>query len=164
MDKKNISFADKLSEYKDRGDLIPILQAAQNENSYISQKIMNEISEKTGISLADIYGVVTFYKQFRQTMPGKYTIKVCDGTACHVNESTLILEKIKELLNINIGETTSDGFFTLETVACLGCCSLAPAMMIQEKVHGKLTPKLIKEILAEYKRNSSVMNILREDR
>lgn len=164
MDNKNISFQTKLTEYKDKGDLIPILQAAQSEHSYISNEIMNEISEKTNISLSEIYGVVTFYKQFRLTEPGKYTIKVCDGTACHVNDSAIILEKLRELLKIDIGETTSDGFFTLETVACLGCCSLAPAMMVKEKVHGKLTPKLIEEILMEYKRNNSVMNILREDR
>ncbi len=164
MSNKNISFQEALAEYKEHSDLIPLLQAAQKEYSYISAGIMEKISAHTGISLSDIYGVVTFYRQFRLTEPGMFTIKVCDGTACHVNDSTKIIDTLKELLNTDVDETTEDGYFTLTTVSCLGCCSLAPAMMIDQKVFGRLTTDSIKKILDEYRTNTSVMNILREDR
>ena len=164
MINKKTNFKKALAKFKERSDLIPILQLAQKEYSYISRDIIKEISDKTGIAVSDIYGVVTFYKQLRMTPPGMFTIKVCDGTACHVNDSSIILEKLKELLSIEIGETTADGVFTLETVACLGCCSLAPAMMINTKVHGRLTTKQLENILKEYRENKSVLDILREDR
>ncbi|HPF93787.1 MAG TPA: NAD(P)H-dependent oxidoreductase subunit E, partial [Tenuifilaceae bacterium] len=109
-----------------------------------------KISEETGISLSDMYGVATFYAQFRLKPAGKHIIKVCHGTACHVQNADAITDAIKEALGVNDGETTPDRLFTLESVACLGCCSLAPVMMIGEETYGKLTGasavKVIKDI------------------
>ena len=113
------------------GSLITILQKAQNIYGYLSLDTINCIAEATGIPPADIYGVVTFYAQFRLEPVGKYIIMMCNGTACHVNGSEGIGEAVGEYLHIKDGETTKDGLFTLNIVACLGCCSLAPCMMLQ---------------------------------
>lgn len=135
------------------GSLITILQQAQSIYGFLSMDAINYISLRTGIRQAKIYGVATFYAQFRMNPIGKYLIMLCQGTACHVNGSTMIEEAVKEELNINDGETTSDGIFTLNNVACLGCCSLAPVMMIQttdgEETYGNLTKDKVKKILRE---------------
>lgn len=141
-----------IEKYKDiSGNLIIILQNAQDVYGYISREIVSYISEATGITQAMIYGVVTFYTQFRLKPTGKYLILLCQGTACHVNGSQMIEEAIYEELNIKEGETTEDGLFTLNNVACLGCCSLAPVMMIQnchdDETYGNLTKESVKEIL-----------------
>lgn len=131
------------------GSLITILQKAQEIYGYLPQDVIRHISEKTGIKPAKIMGVATFYTQFRLKPVGKYLIMLCKGTACHVNGSDLIEKTITETLGIQDGETTEDGLFTLKNVACLGCCSLSPVMMINEETYGSLTPEKTKKILAE---------------
>lgn len=137
------------------GSLITILQKTQEMYGYLSKDAINYISECTGIKPAKIYGVATFYAQFRLEPIGKNLIMLCQGTACHVNGSEVIEEAITEYLNIKDGETTEDGIFTLNNVACLGCCSLAPVMMVQsadgDETYGNLTKDSVKQILAEIK-------------
>lgn len=133
----------------EKGSLITILQKTQEIYGYLPQEAICLISEKTGIAESEIMGVATFYTQFRLTPVGKYLIMLCQGTACHVNSSQLILQTIKDELGIDDGETTDDGLFTLKCVACLGCCSLSPVMMINEDTYGSLTPEKTKKILKE---------------
>ena len=149
---EDLSLIDPLLEkYKNKkGNLIPILQGTQNIFGYLPEKAFIKISDITGLKLSDMYGVATFYTQFRLKPVGKNIVKVCHGTACHVQNATAISEAIEDALEIKDGETTSDSLFTLESVACLGCCSLAPVMMIGDNTYGKLTGnqavKIIKEI------------------
>lgn len=132
---------DVLSQYAgSSSNLITILQKAQNIYGYLPKDVMYCIAEKVGISPADVMGVATFYSQFKLTPIGKYLIMSCQGTACHVNGSERITAAISEYLGIGNGETTQDGLFTLENVACLGCCSLAPVIMINGEAYGNLTP------------------------
>jgi len=133
------------------GTLIPLLQSAQNTYGYIPESAINYISKITGIPPADIYGVVTFYAQFRLKPVGKYVIKICNGTACHVNNAKKINEAIEEELGITYDGTTEDGLFTYQSVACLGCCSLSPVIMINNETYGRLTPQKVKKILKDYK-------------
>ena len=137
------------------GSLITILQKTQDIYGYLSMDAINYIAEATGIKPAKIYGVATFYAQFRLAPIGKYLIMLCKGTACHVNGADHIEEAVCEFLNIKDGETTEDGTFTLNNVACLGCCSLAPVMMIKsaegDETYGNLTKDSVREILAEIK-------------
>ena len=143
-----------LNEYADvPGSLITILQKAQSIYGYLSLDTINYISERTGIKTKKIYGVATFYAQFRLQPIGKYLIMMCQGTACHVNGSESIGEAVSEHLGIQNGETTKDGLFTLNYVACLGCCSLAPVMMIEtaegSETYGSLTKDKAVKILDE---------------
>ena len=135
------------------GSIITILQKAQDIYGYLSMDCINYISEKTGIRPAKIYGVITFYAQFRLKPIGKNLIMLCQGTACHVNGSQMIEEAVCEFLEISDGETTEDKIFTLNNMACLGCCSLAPVMMVKhadgEETYGNLTKDSVKDILAE---------------
>ena len=124
-----------------KGNLIPILQGTQQTFGYLPKQAFIKISEETGLKLSEMYGVATFYAQFRLKPVGKHIIKVCHGTACHVQNANAITEAIQESLGILDGETTEDNLFTLESVACLGCCSLAPAMMIGDDTYAKLTGK-----------------------
>ncbi len=137
------------------GSLITILQQAQDIYGYLSMDAINYISVKTGIKPAKIYGVATFYAQFRLQPIGKYLVMLCKGTACHVNGADMIEEAVCEHLGIKDGETTEDGLFTLNNVACLGCCSLAPVMMIKtadgEETFGNLTKDSVKKILDDYR-------------
>lgn len=141
-----------IDEYLDmQGNLIIILQKAQNIYNYLPRHVIAHISDRTGYSQAKIYGVATFYTQFRLKPIGKNLILLCQGTACHVSGSKMIEEAINEYLEIQDGETSEDGLFTLNNVACLGCCSLAPVMMIQnedgEETYGNLTKEKVTEIL-----------------
>ncbi len=139
-----------LSKYKKTpGSLITILQKAQDIYGYLPKEAINYISQETGIKPAKIYGVVTFYTQFRLEPIGKYLIMLCQGTACHVNGAKMIEEAICEELEIQEGGTTKDGLFTLNNVACLGCCSLSPVMMINGETYGKLTKDSTKKILKD---------------
>ena len=138
---------DELAKVK--GSLITILQKTQDIYGYLPKDAIIYISERTGIAESEIMGVATFYTQFRLTPVGKYLIMLCQGTACHVNSSELILQTIKDELGIEDGETTEDGLFSLKGVACLGCCSLSPVMMINESTYGSLTPEKTKKILKE---------------
>lgn len=143
---------DKYSNVK--GSLITILQNAQEIYGYLPTKVIYEVANATGNTPAKVMGVATFYTQFRFKPVGKYLIMLCQGTACHVNGSEMIAQTIKEELGISDGETTDDGLFTLSCVACLGCCSLSPVMMINDETYGSLTPKKVREIIAELKSRS----------
>ena len=139
-----------IEKYKERkGNMIPLLQGAQNIYGYIPRQAFEKISADTGLSLSEMYGVATFYAQFRLKPVGKHIIKVCHGTACHVQNANSITDAIQDSLKIKDTETTEDGLFTLESVACLGCCSLAPVMMIGEDTFGKLTGKEAVKIIKE---------------
>ena len=139
-----------LSEYAAvKGSLITILQKTQDIYGYLPKEAIELISAKTGIASSEIMGVATFYTQFRFEPVGKYLIMLCQGTACHVNSSELILQTIKDELKIDDGGTTDDGLFSLKCVACLGCCSLSPVMMINDDTYGSLTPDKTKKILKE---------------
>lgn len=140
-----------IEKYKGKkGNLIPLLQGTQDIYGYIPMDALKKIAADTGLDLSEMFGVATFYTQFRLNPVGKHIIKVCHGTACHVQNAKAITDSLKEALKINDGETTEDGLFTLESVACLGCCSLAPVMMIGDETYGKLTGsqavKIVKNI------------------
>jgi NADH-quinone oxidoreductase subunit E len=134
----------------DRGFLIPILQEVQAHHEYISAEVVDKISDFTGVSPGEIFGVASFYSQFRFDQPGKHTIKVCLGTACYVRGSGRILELMEHQLNIKPGETTSDRQFSLEHVACFGCCALAPVVMVDKDVHGRMSSTKGQKLLKKY--------------
>lgn len=134
------------------GALIPLLQSAQNTYGYVSEKAIDYISHVTGIAAADIYGVVTFYAQFRTKPLGRHVVKVCNGTACHVNGAKMVYANVQDELNISYDETTDDGNFSLLSVACLGCCSLAPVMTIDSETYGRLDQQKIRKITREHKK------------
>lgn len=139
-----------LPKYADPQDsLIALLQDVQEAYGYLPQQVLLYISERTGIPAATLSGVATFYAQFRMTPPGKYQIMVCMGTACHVNGAGTVANAVEEELRVEEGVTTPDGLFSWEKVACLGCCSLSPAMMINGRAYGKLTADSIGKILGE---------------
>ena len=139
-----------LAEYAAvRGSLITILQHAQEIYGYLPADVIYAIAEATGNSPARVMGVATFYTQFRFQPVGKYLIMLCDGTACHVNGSARIAAAVQEYLNVESGGTTADGLFSFSIVACLGCCSLSPVMMVGEDTYGSLTPEKAVAILKE---------------
>jgi NADH-quinone oxidoreductase subunit E len=131
--------------------VIPLLQAVQQRCGYLPREVLEAIAKRTPISLTRMYGVATFYERFRFKLAGKHLIQACHGTACHVNGAKQIGRAIHQTLRIKDRETTADGLFTLETVACLGCCSLAPVMMIDDKVYGRLNPQRAQRILNRYR-------------
>jgi NADH-quinone oxidoreductase subunit E len=133
------------------GITIPVLQAIQTNLGYLPPESFELIEQELGIPASKAYGVATFYAQFRTTPVGKNLIKVCDGTACHVRGSVTIINAIRDHLDLSDSDTTGDGLFTLEEVACLGCCSLAPVMMIGETTYGSLTFDKTREILDGYR-------------
>jgi len=137
---------------RNRGDLIPILQKVQEAEGFLSPEAIAEISRFLDISENDIYSVASFYAQFRFTRPGKHTVKICLGTACHVRGGERILDSMERELSIKTGQVTGDFKFGLERVACVGCCALAPVVVIDEDVYGKLTPVKVKDVLALYKK------------
>ncbi|GAB4173345.1 MAG: NADH-quinone oxidoreductase subunit NuoE [Calditrichia bacterium] len=136
----------------EKGAVIPLLQKAQELYNFVPREAMEMIAEKLDLEVSQIYGVATFYKQFRLKPVGKYIVKVCHGTACHVSGAERITESAEEYLGVKAGETTEDGLFTVEKVACLGCCSLAPVMMIEDETYGKLSDKKTQKILKEYQK------------
>lgn len=143
---------DVLDKYADvKGSLISILQKTQEIYGYVPIDAVYHISERTGLSPAKIMGVATFYSQFRFQAVGKYLIMLCKGTACYVNGADRIADAVKEELGIGDNETTADGLFSLSLVSCLGCCSLAPVMMINEDTYGSLTPEKVIKILRDIK-------------
>ncbi len=139
--------------------LMSILHKAQEIYGYISNEAIEEISRHLGMPTARIWGVVTFYHYFTLKPRGKYIISVCLGTACYVKGSKRIINKIKEILGIGLNETTPDKLFTLEAKYCLGCCGLAPVMMINGKVYEKLTTKKIGEIISSLKENERMVSL-----
>ena len=134
---------------KTEGSLITILQQAQDIYGYLSMELISHIAKEANVKPAKVYGVATFYTQFRLKPVGKHHILLCQGTACHVVGSKKIEDAIVEAICVNEGETTVDGLFTYTNVACLGCCSLAPAMMIGEVTYGSLTPEATKNIIED---------------
>ena len=136
---------------KDKSNLIQILNEVQENYGYIPKYSQISISEYLDIPLAEIYGVITFYARFTLKPKGKYNIAVCLGTACFVKGSEKVLDKAKEILKIDAGETTEDGKFSLEATRCIGACGLAPVFTVNEEVYGKATPELIEKVIEEYK-------------
>lgn len=135
---------------EERGALIPILHEAQDVFGYLPYEVQERIADGLGISMAKVYGVVTFYSQFSLKKKGKYKINVCMGTACYVKGANDILGKFLERLSIEVGECTSDGKFSLDSCRCIGACGLAPVVTINDEVYGRLTPEQVEEILNEY--------------
>jgi NADH-quinone oxidoreductase subunit E len=133
-----------------RGDLIPLLQEIQDRSGYLSSESVQEVARLLQISENEVYGVASFYTQFRFNAPGRHTIKICLGTACHVRNGEKILEALERELKIKPGETTPDGLFDLQRVACLGCCALAPVMQIDGQIYGRVTSSRLKKILESY--------------
>jgi NADH-quinone oxidoreductase subunit E len=133
-----------------RGSLIPILQDIQEDFGYLSEETVEELARLMDISANEIYGVATFYTQFRFNPPGQHTIQSCQGTACHVRGGQQILEELEHRLGITAGQTTADGRFDLERLACLGCCALAPVVAVDGKVHARMTAKKIPSVLSQY--------------
>lgn len=150
----SVNLQDIVDKYDNKkGSLIPILQEVQRAEGYLSRDTITSISKMTKIPIAEIYGVATFYSMFRLKAQGKYTIKVCKGTACHVSGAKTIMETLKETLKISgDDDTTDDEFFTILEVSCLGCCSLAPVIMIEDKTYGKLTSAKIPEIIEAFRK------------
>ena len=135
----------------DRGFLIPILQEVQEFYGYISSEAVDEIASFTKVPAGEIYGVASFYSQFRFTEPAKHTVQVCLGTACHVRGSERILGLLEHQLEIKSGETTPDGIFSLERAACFGCCALAPVVVVDKDVHGRINSTKAQKLLRQYK-------------
>jgi NADH-quinone oxidoreductase subunit E len=133
----------------ERQELIPLLQEAQDKFRYLPAAVMKEIARFLNISESTVYGVSTFYAQFKLTPLGKKVIRVCRGTACHVRGSGKVLAELEKQLGIKAGETTPDLEYTLETVACIGACALAPTMTIDDETYGKMTPKRVAEVLGD---------------
>ena len=133
------------------GALMPIMQRAQDIFGYLPEEVQNYIAKELDIPVSDIYGVATFYAQFNLEPKGKYIISVCMGTACYVKGSQQVLDKLAEVLEIEPGRTTKDGLFTLNATRCLGACGLAPVIMVNDDVYGRLTPDQIPDIIAKYR-------------
>ena len=141
-----------IERYKnEKTPLMLILSDIQNEYGYIPLEVQEIVSAQTGIPVAEIYGVVTFYARFTLKPKGKYHIAVCLGTACFVKGSEKILDKAKEILKIDVGQTTEDGKFSLEATRCIGACGLAPVFTVNDEVYGKATPELMEKVIAEYR-------------
>ena len=133
-----------------RGSLIPILQDIQEDFGYLSEETVEGLARLMDISANEIYGVATFYTQFRFNPPGQHSIRSCQGTACHVRGGQQILKELEQRLGITAGQTTTDGRFDLERLACLGCCALAPVVAVDGKVHARMTAKKIPSLLSQY--------------
>ena len=139
-----------LSEFDGKQEeIIPILQKVQNTYSYLPEDSMNKVARFMHIPASRVYGVATFYAQFRFTPTGKNIVSVCRGTACHVRGAPAILEETTTALGLEGEGTTEDLEYTVETVACIGCCALAPCMTINEEVHGNLTKKMVRKLMAQ---------------
>ena len=133
-----------------RGALIPVLQKVQEKMGYLPEEAVSEVAHFLGASESEVYGVASFYAQFRFVRQGKHTIKVCQGTACHVQGGSRILQTVERELGIQSEENTEDYKFSLERVACFGSCALAPVMVVDNAVYGRMTIAKAREILAEY--------------
>lgn len=144
------SYLDSLKD--SQGILMQALHKAQSIFGYLPIEVQKFVSEELNVPLAEVYGVATFYTQFSIEPKGKHKIGVCLGTACYVRNSQAVLDKLSETLKIKVGTTTDDGLFTLEATRCLGCCGLAPVMMIDDEVYGKVDPNKIPEIIASYEK------------
>lgn len=148
----------KVQELKDvckhfnneKGELINVLHKAQGIFGYLPPEVQEVIAKELNLSIAHVYGVVTFYSFFTMVPKGKHPISICLGTACYVRGAEKVLEEFKRVLNVQVGETTKDGKFSLSCLRCVGACGLAPVVMVGEKVYGRVSPDGVKEIVAEY--------------
>lgn len=132
-----------------RSDLIQLLQDVQEAFGYLSEEAMLEIAKRTDVPASQVYGTASFYGQFRFSPIGRKRVMVCRGTACHVRGAPRILEEVEKVLGVDEGETTPDLEYTLETVACIGCCGLSPCLMLDREVHASLTPTKVREIFSK---------------
>ena len=140
-----------LSKYqKDKSNLIHILNEVQETYGYVPKSAQLAISEYLGLTMSEIYNVITFYSRFTLKPKGKYNVAVCLGTACYVKGSEKILDRLKEKLGIDVGETTPDGKFSIEATRCIGACGLAPVFTVNDEVYGKATPELLDKVIDEY--------------
>ena len=147
--KENNELKEILEKYeKDKSNLIQILNQVQEKYGYISQEAQKAISEYLDISMAEVYGVITFYSRFTLKPKGKYNIAVCLGTACFVKGSEKVLDKVKEILKIDVGQTTDDGLFSIEATRCVGACGLAPVFTVNDEVYGKATPEMVESVIS----------------
>ncbi|MCQ2458137.1 MAG: NADH-quinone oxidoreductase subunit NuoE [Clostridia bacterium] len=149
---KYAQLQESIAKHKgERGAVMPVLQEAQGIFGYVPEDVQQMIADGLGVTLAEVYGVATFYAQFSLEPKGKNVIGVCLGTACYVKGSQKIMDKLSEELQIEVGRTTKDGLFTLNATRCLGACGLAPVMMINDEVYGRLTPDQVPAILDKYR-------------
>ena len=148
QEKQLLAVIEKLKDEK--GSMMPIMQQAQEIYGYLPIEVQKIIAEKTGTSLEEIFGIASFYSQFKLNPDGKYAISVCLGTACYVKGSGEVLDEISKQLNVPIGSTSADGKFSVEATRCLGACGLAPVMTINGEVYGSLKKEDVKTVLAKY--------------
>ena len=141
-----------LNYTKDKSNLIQILNEVQEKFGYVPMQVQDQIAQYWNIEVAEVYGVVTFYSRFTLKPKGKYAISVCMGTACFVKGGEKILDKVKEKLKIEEGETTDDGKFSIDATRCIGACGLAPVFTINDEVYGKATPEMVDEVIEKYKK------------
>ncbi|QUH30167.1 NADH-quinone oxidoreductase subunit NuoE [Vallitalea guaymasensis] len=134
-----------------KGELIRVLHKAQDIFGYLPEEVQKFVGKKLKISTAKVFGVVTFYSYFTMIPKGEFNISICMGTACYVRGAEDVLNELKKELDIEVGETTPDGKFSLQSLRCVGACGLAPVVMVEDKVYGRVTPDMVKDILAEYK-------------
>jgi NADP-reducing hydrogenase subunit HndA len=150
--KKGEDIKELLLNYtEDKSNLIQILNEVQEKFGYIPKSVQLQISEYLNTPLAEVYGVITFYSRFTLEPKGKYNVAVCMGTACYVKGAEKLVDRLKELLKINTGETTEDGKFSIEATRCIGACGLAPVFTVNEEVYGKATVETIDRVIEEYK-------------
>jgi NADH-quinone oxidoreductase subunit E len=148
---QDLQLMEMLDHYREyEGALIPVLQGAQEIYGYLPAEVLEKISEELKIPFSEVFGVVTFYAQFHLKPRGRNIIRVCLGTACHVLGGSKIFQSLKDILGVDNGGTTEDLRFTLESVACIGACGLAPCIMINDDTHGRLVPGDMKQILEQY--------------
>lgn len=140
---------------KQRSKLILKLQNAQDRDGFLNYTNMKIISEKLALPLSKVYGVATFYNQFKFNMPGKYQIQICRGTACHVKGSASLFDTLQRVLEIGDGETTKDGLFSLEVVACVGVCSLAPVLVMNGEYHANMTTKAVEKLINDLRKQEN---------
>ncbi len=151
VDEKDKKLQEVIEKHKNtNGALIPILHEAQDIYGYLPLSVQKKIAEGINVPLAEVYGVVTFYTQFSLNPKGKYKISACMGTACYVKGANLVLNELQEKLGIGVGECTEDGKFSLDACRCIGACGLAPVIMINDDVYGRLTPNDVDDILKKY--------------
>lgn len=150
---KNEQLEAILKKYKqgDKSQLIQMLNEIQETFGYITKDSQKALSEFLNMPMAEIYGVITFYSRFTTEPKGKYNIAVCLGTACFVKGSEKILDRVKEILGIDVGQTTEDGLFSIEATRCIGACGLAPVFTVNDEVYGKATVKMVEEVIEKYK-------------
>ncbi len=152
MREKYVQLQQAIERHKgEPGALMPVLQEAQSIFGYVPMDVQEIIADGLGTTLAEVYGVATFYAQFSLEPKGQYVVGVCLGTACYVKGSQKVLDKLSEVLQIPVGKTTPDGRITLNATRCLGACGLAPVMMVNDEVYGRLTPEQVPEIMAKYR-------------